>query len=390
MVVEATLEALMLLTAKEGRKASIRELTLAFFTANLHDAGKFNIHLKTRTGYTVAAESAYNPYDVNLVVPPKASEAQTISDMGLDTSKMTWLDYFMASVFTHQDAEAVWQLLCDLVRIRFISRRERNEMWDAIQEHGFASGYIMHYSKNKPVGIRSHVFDIKASHEYLGFEAIAMELKAALKGNRSVSDITHDPGFATKLQRVKTIQRRLSLLKRALNAGDRVGQNDLIKYVDILVNKSAVRNLTFYQLIFGKDLSENLVLDWRDNTFVGVLATEEDDLILIEPELGARTKKSFDVTRQWLNAPAGQPGLTQAVLDDKVLRTSFEYWKQMQMANQNSNVLAWLDHIKIYNDEGKNPEFLNLRLLIKRALYNYYAADPSTNQPSRFTLAGKE
>lgn len=386
MVVQAALECVTLLAASEGRMATVRELTLAFLAANLHDAGKFDINIKTTKGFTIGADSKHNPYRVKVEVPAGKSAREVIIQMGLDPDKMKWIDYFMVSVFTHQDAQAVWRFLQDLTKRRTLTAKERDMVWSAIQDHGFASGYILFHSTRRPVSIRSRVFDLKAKREYRDYEVLALELAHRLKDGESLPEIRSQPDLGNKLTKLRDVQSGLGLLSHALNVADRVGQNDPAKYLDLLSNGDRAKGYSLYQIVFGCDLAGNKIENWQYDSFWGVLNNEECDLTLLEPLLARRAKGSFDVTRNWLLAAPDAPGLSRAILENDDLNRSYQSWQSGLTPGQDTSVLAWLDQVKVFDGDKKSAEFLLVKLVIKTALYRHYAPDHATDTPSRFSL----
>jgi hypothetical protein len=391
IVVEGATEIFRRRRLMKEKPATTAELTVVFLAALLHDAGKWDVNVRTVRGLTFGKDSPHNPYRQPVEMLPGESMREALNRASLDPARLSVVAMMLVPVLAHPDSYSVKALVEELRAEGRITNDAANTIWKCVNAQAFVSSWTVRNSLSE-TSLRSHIFDPSVSPDARRF----LELYPALtdeirfgKTPEELADTALFPESAAKLDALRAECDRLPDAQIAFMLGDHQGQNDIVKYLDIQTAKPASERMTMHQLLFGcgaHGLDKfRHIAHWMENSIRGVLLTHAYEQRLIDPELGAWTRRGFDRSIAWLDADSSAPGLVQAILADETLAQTYRVWRADRQPGESTSVPVWLDTIPVFLGGQRTETYLRLRRRIETAFYNYYAPAPETGAPSLFT-----
>lgn len=390
MVVQGNLETYQWLQKMQSRNATVSELKMVFLQALIHDSGKWNPNIRTVTGFTFAKESPLNNFTQEIRVEPGESLMEAMEKLELAPSLLPKFAALLTPILVHPDAFSVKRFVDELAGMGIVTLEESRHIWKAINAQGFVSSWTIRNALGDS-RIRSNIYNPEISPEYQKYLSWYRPLTERLKRGMTPEELTDKTRYPEDAAMVARLREEVATLpdnEVAMLIGDHQGQNDIVKYMDIQTLKPATHALSVHQLIFGRtrpvDSEPVFIRNWMENSITGVLVTHTYEQRLIDAVLGEKARRGFEASLSWLKAPADEPGLARAILDDDSIRGAFEHWKETTPGA--GDVLDWLDHVPIIQSSKKSEMYTAIRKRIETCFYNYYAPDPATGAPSKFTL----
>lgn len=390
LVVEAATALFTLCKRLKGEPARARDLAVIFIAALLHDAGKWDLNIRTVRGLSFGKDSPYNPYRQIVEMWPGESMRETLQRSSLDPARLSVVAMMLVPVLAHPDALSVKRLIDELQGLGHLAEGEAAVVWKCVNAQAFVSSWTVRNAFSEAC-LRSHIFDPSANPDYRAF----LELYPALTGEirfgktpEEISDRALFPEAAAKLDALRVERDKLPDLQIAFMLGDHQGQNDIVKYLDIQTMKPAAARMSVHQLLFGCDTHgerSRHVAHWMENSIRGVLLTHTHEQRLIDSELGNWARRGFTRSLAWLEADESSPGLAQALLADEFLAQVYREWRIDRTPAEVSTVHAWLDTVPVFLGGQRTETYLKIRRRIETAFYEFYAPDPKTGEPSLFT-----
>ncbi|MFO1518977.1 MAG: hypothetical protein U1F57_04840 [bacterium] len=361
MVVEGTLNHFETAMAAQGKKVSVADKKALFVAALLHDAGKWDPGIRTETGYTILATSPFNKSGKDIVVsgvsekyPKGQSLSEALAEQGIDPKQVTLPFPGMAAVLVHHDAANVRTEVNKLVEQGLLTKAEGEQVWQAIQYHGFVSSWIVNNSLGG-LGIKSHVFDNPQLQDFFSaFQRVSKKLGE--KGiPADLKTLMTDPAFAEDAKAMQDAFGKLPPMVQALMLGDHQGQIDIAKYMTILSGSPANKDASVYDLFYGNSMV---------NSVMGVLRTHTFEQSLLSPQQGEAAKPAFDAAEKWLQGE----GLAKAI---QTLPEFQEWAKDHPNPDSVDAVKSWLRTVKVKVDGKPSPEFQKIQALVEKAFYDF-------------------
>lgn len=418
MVTQGTVEAIIRLRNQEGRPVQPNDLKLAFLAGVFHDGGKYDVNIRTETGFTILADSWMNNANVDIRVLPNETIFEALERLKL--SKDTINAPFLIPIMVHHDSINTRNHIYALIDDGTITLDEADVIWESIQNHGFVSSWIMNNSgvneasqtpyDSRSLRVLSHVMSDKPAFERYNtlFREITYEMQNGNNGlGRTYNEISQDPAWTSRILELQEIHRELAqnegnqiqdglgTLGSALRLGDHTGQIDVKKYMFIHSTKNYYQNRfgTILEILTGKNHNGESIPKPLEDSVIGTLITHRDEILLLNENLGRYTEDNFNMAIKWLQeTDPNKPGLMNAIFSDQLLKEAFDNWK-IANEKQSSDVLEWLDStgmrvwIEDPNNPGgkiKNPYFTLIERAIEKEFYDFYSPNSDSTELSRF------
>lgn len=393
LVVECATELFCRRQAQKGESAATAELSTVFLAALLHDAGKWDVNIRTVRGLTFGKDSPYNPYRQPVEMLPGESMREALKRASLDPARLSVIAMMLVPVLAHPDSLSVKNLVEEWRAEGRISDAAALTIWKCVNAQAFVSSWTIRNAFSEAC-LRSHIFDPSANPDDRHFLELYPALTDEIRFGKTPAEIADPvlfPESSAKLEALRAECKRLPDAQIAFMLGDHQGQNDIVKYLDIQTMKPASARMTVHQLLFGCGAHGiekfRHIAHWMENSIRGVLLTHAYEQSLIDPELGAWTRRGFERSLAWMEADQSAPGLVQAILTDETLAQTYRVWRADREPGEASTAHVWLDTIPVFLGGQRTETYLRLRRRIETAFYNYYAPIPETGAPSLFTRA---
>lgn len=387
LVIEGALDALCELKRRTGTPASLTERKTVFLAALIHDAGKWDLNVRTVSGLVFSRNSPFNPYRTTIELAPGESLREAITRYGFDPARLPIMGALLLPVLAHPDALAVKRLVDEWCASGFVDTAQARRIWSCVNAQAFVSSWTVRNALSES-GMRARIFDADVSPEEHKFLAAYMPLAEDVRHGKTPDELEAAAISIKQLQTLRMEAARLGVERLALMLGDHQGQNDVLKYLDIHTLKPAARKMSVHELIFGysgRNAEPRSMNGWMENSIRGTLLTHAYEQRLICPEVAVLSHRGFDTTLAWLEAPSERPGLSQTIAQDENLLARYEAWRTDQ--SEPNGVLNWLEHVPVFRDNAKSGTYQLIRRAIESGFYAFYAPDPAHATPSRIAIA---
>lgn len=387
---------------RHGRDPKPEELKQAYLTALLHDAGKFDMNIRTTEGFAVLEGANFNGIPLNNTgLRIEVDAGETLGDAVQRLSgDNTFLDAMMKkdpSLTTRDQArERLNQL--PLKKFGFLlgvmlhhdsanTKKMADALgadFEAIQAHGGVSSFILDNAFGG-WGIQSNVFK---EAKYQNYIQLFLAVHERIKNGDKPADLANPK--SAEGRRMVTVevdgkQKTLPLWKvmkqvraefadyktfdeldQSLLTADDEGQADVPKYMDILSLQPVNSGATVHELLFGR---KGDTADYMTNSVMGVLDTHDYELQTLAPDLSADSQVLIDEARRWLEQDLAAT-LLNGTTQNPVLKAAYGTWLA---SHPGGRVMDWIKDVRIKDEIDINGVKTKLFPEIKKAIEQPFA-----------------